>query len=690
MNNLKPATRNLQPITVPVNSPFLPESLKARIRTEGNVIHVTRFSKAERQVMRTKPWMWPSEWAPKNRVMTIGPFAGRPWQSHITPYLDGVMDVMAFPSIQEFTLLKSVQSGGSDAVHNFIGWCIEYLKASIMYVYPDINTGRENAQDRIIAMIEKSKTLAKYLTGVDDDVTKFRIKLAHMLIYIGWATSPARMGNKPIRVMVFDETEYYPDVIGKKYADPISEGEKRTTTFGDSKKIIYLSVPALDTGFIVKKFKSAQAIFDYHVVCPDCGQEQIMVFKNIKWPRVDAATGELIDPADIPETAKRGEYLHPDPDRMKAEKLAWYECEHCESRWDDRKRNRAAAGAKRRAGSAERTPGALRSAPCASWRERSSGLELMEHLKKYRPISASCHMPAWFSWFVSNSNSAAAWIKYVTTKDKNALKDFLTKFAAEPWTIYESKREFDAVLKLCDDRPQGVVPGDNQTAILLMFIDTQDVGFWYEVRAFGHGLTEDSWQVRFGYVESFAALEKILLHSEYQDTSGNDYAIRKAVIDTGGHRAAAVFEWCRKMGNLVIPIKGADRQSAPLRWHKQEFYPGTNKQIPGGMQRLDIDVNFYKDKLSGKMGIAPDDPGAWRMCADCTEEWAKQMCSETIDEKTGRWVPITENRPNHAWDLGGYGLALADLLGVRFWRKDPAPEPEKRKAKKQSTKRKRW
>ncbi|KKL84266.1 hypothetical protein LCGC14_1966480 [marine sediment metagenome] len=40
-------------ITVPVNSPFIPESLKARIRTEGNVIHVTQFSKAERQVMRT-------------------------------------------------------------------------------------------------------------------------------------------------------------------------------------------------------------------------------------------------------------------------------------------------------------------------------------------------------------------------------------------------------------------------------------------------------------------------------------------------------------------------------------------------------------------------------------------------------------------------------------------------------------
>ncbi len=684
MNNPQSKIQNLKSISVPADSPFIPESLRSRIRVEGNVIHVTRFSKAERQVMRTKEWMWPSEWAPKNRVMTIGPFAGRPWQSHITPYLDGPMDAMAFPSIQEFTLLKCVQGGGSDAVHNFVGWSIEYLGAPVMYMYPDINTGRENAQDRVIPMIEQSKTLSKYLTGMDDDVAKFRIKLIHMPIYIGWATSPARTANKPLRVMVFDETELYPDVVGKKHADAITEAEKRTTTYGDSKKHIYLSVPALDTGFIVKKFKSAQAIFDYYVICPDCGKEQIMVFENIKWPRIHASTGELVDPADIPEDAKRGEYLHPDVDRMKSEKLAWYECEHCGSHWDDRKRNRAAAS---------KIPSAIGFASGdsrAEWRERSSGLELMEHLKKHRPISASCHMPAWFSFFVSLSSSAAAWIKYTTTKDKNALKDFRTKFAAEPWTIFEAKREFDAILKLCDDRPQGVVPGDNQTAILLMLIDTQDVGFWYEVRAFGHGLTEDSWQVRFGYVESYAALEEILLHSKYQDTDGNDYAVRKAMIDTGGHRAAEVFEWCRKMGNLVIPIKGADRQSAPLRWHKQEFYPGTNKQIPGGMQRLDIDVNYYKDKLSGKMGISPGDPGAWRMCKDCTEEWGRQMCAETIDEKTNRWVTITENRPNHAWDLGGYALALADLLGVRFWKKDPAPEPEKRKAKKQSTKRKRW
>ncbi|KKL84267.1 hypothetical protein LCGC14_1966490, partial [marine sediment metagenome] len=176
--------------------------------------------------------MWPSEWAPKNRVMTIGPFAGRPWQSHITPYLDGPMDAMAFPSIQEFTWLKCVQGGGSDAVNNFVGWSIEYLGAPVMYMYPDINTSRENTQDRLIPMIEQSKTLSKYLTGMDDDVTKFRIKLIHMPIYVGWATSPARTANKPLRVMVFDETELYPDVVGKKHADAITEAEKRTTTYG--------------------------------------------------------------------------------------------------------------------------------------------------------------------------------------------------------------------------------------------------------------------------------------------------------------------------------------------------------------------------------------------------------------------------------------------------------------------------
>lgn len=639
-------------IRIPADTLILPPAVEETIRREGKIIRPVRFSAPERKVMVTREPMPPSEYTRKYRRMTLGRYAGLPWQGHLTPYLDGIMDAMAHPAVQEITLLKCVQGGGTESAHNFVHWAVEYLKAPVMYIFPDINTGRENAQDRIIPMIEQSPALKKYLTGYDDDITKFRIKLTHMPIYVGWATSPARLSNKPARVMIFDETELYPEVAGKKHADPVSEGLKRTTTYGDSRKIIYISVPSVERGFIVTKFAACQARFDYHVTCPDCGAEQVMVFGQIKWPRIHSPTGEFVDPDDVPEGEAKQAYVHPDPDRIKSEKLAYYVCEHCGSRWDDRMRDAAAAS--------------------GLWRERTTGLELFEHLDRYRPISIGFHQPAWFSFFVSLSDSAAAWVDYLVTRDKNKLKDFRTKFAAEPWTEYETRREHHEILRLCDDRPQGAVPGGDRVAALLMVIDTQDNGFWFEIRAFGWGMTEESWQVRFGFVDSFAALEVLLLQSEYFDPDHRAYRVRKAAIDTGGHRAAEVFEFCRKHRDLVIPIKGAARPGAHIRWFAQEYYPGTNKAIPGGMKRMDIDVNYYKDKLSGKLEIDPGDPGAWHMCAECTEDWAKQMTSEVVDEKTGRWVPVYEGRANHAWDLGAYALALADAIFIKNWRKTPA------------------
>lgn len=646
-------------IRIPLDDAVLPPGLKEQLRREGNVIRFpVSFSAPEKKVLKSSPWMWPSEFARKNRMMTLGRFAGLPWQGHLTPYLDGIMDAAAFPSVQELVLLKCVQGGGTECAHNVVAWSIEYLKSPVMYIYPDINTGRENAQDRIIEMIRKSRALSKYFTGAEDDVTKFRIKLSHMPIYVGWATSPARLANKPIRIMIYDEPELYPDTAGKKHADPVSEGNKRTTTYGDARKIFYISVPSVDTGFMWTKFNSVQCRFDYYVICPDCAAEQVMTFENIKWPRIESSTGKWTDPDDVPEGEAKSGFEHPDPDVLRSRKLAYYVCAHCGSRWDDRKRD-TAAGSK-------------------LWRERETGMELFAYLEAHRPISMGFHQPAWFSFFVSLSDAAAAWVEYVKTRDKNKLKDFLTKFAAEPWTQLEAKREPSAILRLRDDRPQGAVPGGNRVAAVLMVIDTQDDGFWYEIRAIGYGMTEDSWQVRFGWVDSFAALDVLLLQSEYFDPDKKAYRIKKAAIDTGGHRAAEVFEWCRLRRGQAIPIKGADRQQAHLKWFAQEYYPGTNKQIPGGMKRLDIDVNYYKDKLAGKLEIDPGDPGAWHLCAECSEEWARQMTSEAIDEKTGRWVPIYAGRPNHAWDLGAYALALADALFIKNWKKDGGAQEKPR------------
>jgi Bacteriophage tail assembly protein len=158
-------------------------------------------------------------------------------ENDVTPYLAGIMDASFFPSVQTIILCKAPQVGGSENVNNCIGYAIDRDPGPVMVIYPDELTARENNHDRIQPMIKSSPRLRSYMTGSDDDAGMLRINLSHMPIYMAWARSAARLANKPIRYVIFDETDKYPETAGKRETDPISLGEARTITFRHNKNL---------------------------------------------------------------------------------------------------------------------------------------------------------------------------------------------------------------------------------------------------------------------------------------------------------------------------------------------------------------------------------------------------------------------------------------------------------------------
>ena len=99
----------------------------------------------------------------------------------------------------------------------------------------------------------------------------------------------------------------------------------------------------------------------------------------------------------------------------------------------------------------------------------------------------------------------------------------------------------------------------------------------------------------------------------------------------------------------------------------QEFYPGTKKPIPGGINLLQADVTLFKNTLFNKLEISPADPGAWHYNSETSFEWARQMCAEAVNEK-GLWE-CKSGAANHGWDCSVYNLVAAEFLGVRNWKK---------------------
>jgi phage terminase large subunit GpA-like protein len=190
--------------------------------------------------------------------------------------------------------------------------------------------------------------------------------------------------------------------------------------------------------------------------------------------------------------------------------------------------------------------------------------------------------------------------------------------------------------------------------------------------------------VRYGFVDSFAALAEVLWGSDYLDADGNRYAVRRALIDSGGHRTGEVYDFCRLHPRQIWPSKGEGRMAATLqRASKIDTYPGTSRVIQGGIHLVLLAVNPYKDQLAAKLAVARTDPGAWQLCAECSDEWARHMTAEVVDPKTGLWINPA-GRPNHAWDCSVLNIAAADMKPeIRFWRKQSAsvelPEPERPK-----------
>lgn len=607
------------------------------------------FSKGERKVMARRRPIPVSQWAERHRVVEMSSIPGK-WKNLFTPYLAGIMDAAGTPGIETVIICKSPQTGGSEAGHNFVGWCIDRCPGPAMYVFPDEITARENAKDRIIPMIAASPRLRGYMTGYGDDASSLRINLAHMPIYLGWSGSVSRLGNKPIRTLILDELDKYKNPKNEATSEVLAE--KRTTTWRSRRHILKISTPTTEDGPIWQAFQNeAGARFDYWVRCPHCGMAQLMSCERISWPGKE-------------EGASAEDVL--------ARKLAYYTCEHCGAIWEDADRDRAV----RR----------------GEWRERQSGLELSAHISARHPVKVGFHVPAWLSYFVSLSEVAYAILKYRESGKLDDLKNLQNQYKAEPWKEELAARDEDGVLALCDDRPRGMVPGPidgkPRVACLLAGVDTQKGHFRYAIRAFGFGSLEESWLVQCGAAESFEALDQILWRSAYADADGNEYRIRAAMIDAMGGRTAEVYRYAIAHRGRVYPWQGVQRMTQPYNPSPQEYYPdikGNKVKIPGGINLWRCDVTFFKNDLAHRLTIHPDDPGAFRLHSNEKNElveYAREMCAEVWDADKQAWLN-PRNRPNHFWDCEVMLRALAYIHNVRAMR-IPGEEPARKHKKRES------
>lgn len=642
-------------------APWWPASLRERVRRDGNVLWPVRWSKAERRGLRKRKPIKPSVWAERYRVLSeVVSVRSGPWRNDVTPYLVDIMDAAALPFIEEIDICKVPQSGATEAVHNFVGWACDYAPGPVMYVFPDELMAKENSEERVQPMFQSSRRLHEFLTGKQDDEARLNIKLRHMRISFAWSSSASRLGNKPVRYGIGDEFDKWAQPVSgrgskdtdKKAHEPTAKAllDKRMNTYRSLglNKVFIFSSPAREKGGVWELVETAPARFDRWVRCPLCGHLQLM-----HWGGKDSKGGYRL-PADCR-----------DPERIYAENLAWYECAGCGGRWDDFTKNRAAA------------------AGC--WIERTSGLEIMEHLNLHKPRRIGFHLPAWVVPFISIGETAKAFL--------TDLKDFTTQYEARPWIDRVVHSEVENILKAVTPLPPQTVP--QEAVALTFFADNQKHSKWFMVRAFGRDQT--SWLVHKGQVFTFDELTEILQNAHYPVEGEGLKGLWRCAIDTGGggkyedmSMTEECYEWIghmRRQGVRVVPCKGASRPipgSIVKIGNPLQQMP-SGKPMPFSMRIYSLDTAKLKDLFFTRLAKAckGEPAGAYLHVGDeeYYRDYTRHLRAERkVEDAEGNIAWQQMSSENHLLDCEVGCLALAHPLwpggGVNLLR--PAVAAEKK------------
>jgi phage terminase large subunit GpA-like protein len=435
------------------------------------------FTVGERRIFRPRERITTAEWAARHRVVTNGPMTGQ-WRNDVTPYLAGPMETICEPGVRRIILQFAPQTGKTQVAFNFLCHMIDQAPGPMMYVMPDEKVMKRIMRRRIIPMFRGTPRIAALMGQGVSDTTALSVTFTNgMDFMVAWATSAAELSSESVRYLIRDEIDKWPSFAGKE-ADPLALSEIRTNAYPHTKKIIDLSTPSDESGYIGRAVADeADEIRRYHAVCPVCREPQIMRFGQFAWPK----------------------NCH-DPREIVRHHLAQYQCAACGMLWTDGMRNEAVAA--------------------GYWRA---------DFPVERPQVVAFHLPSYYSPFVSLSAIVAAYLRGL--EDVGKLMIFVTQHKAQVWKESVLPKKESAILERRTALPGGIVPAG--AVALTCGIDVQKDGFWFVVRAWAEDLT--SWLVQYGYLANFADVETLLWRTQYPiEGEGGTMGIWRAAMDTGG------------------------------------------------------------------------------------------------------------------------------------------------------------
>lgn len=275
------------------------------------------FGVAFRRGGRPRDLMTVSQWADKFRWLASGTNSPGQWRTSLTPYIRDIQDDLSEHSpVRKVVFLKSSGVGGTEAMFNWIGYCIHHLQnRDMLAVVSTLELRDRSFNPRLSKMVRDTPVLRELIDkasasrNASNRADKLEYGPMAKLIKAG-ANSPDSLSSDHIPYAALDEVDRYPWDVGGE-GDPMTLIDNRQRTFTRAKTLL-LSTPTNEQYSRIDQEYEASDKRRYHVPCPHCGHYHTFDRSRLKW-----------------RTAIDAEAAPPGQRRTAIVEYAWFICPSC-------------------------------------------------------------------------------------------------------------------------------------------------------------------------------------------------------------------------------------------------------------------------------------------------------------------------------------------------------------------------
>lgn len=245
--------------------------------------------------LRPPPALTLSEWADKYRMLSAesSPAPGH-WHTDNAPYQREIMDAIGDPHVRKVVIKSAAQIGKTAMLMNVLGYYMHYFPCPVMMMEPTIEMGQALSKDNLAPMIRDTPVLSCLVDTKSrysgNTILKKNFPGGHVTI-VG-ANSPVGLRMRPIKVLLADEVDGYPESAGTE-GDPLLLAQKRQTVYWD-KKTVVVSTPTIKGHSKIDKEFMESTREEWTIPCPGCGHYQPLAWSNLNFEAYRADTSKPI------------------------------------------------------------------------------------------------------------------------------------------------------------------------------------------------------------------------------------------------------------------------------------------------------------------------------------------------------------------------------------------------------------